>query len=300
MHHKHLVNTKNLAITVLLNILITIGEFIGGLISGSVALLSDASHNLSDVISLIISYLANKLSKRQPTVYKTFGWQRIEIIAALVNSSALIVLSILIIVEALSRLILPQIVEPTWIVVLAAISIFVNLGGVLLLKKDSSKSLNIKAAYLHLFSDMLTSIAVLVGGIFIWLFRFYTLDAFFSIFISIYMLISSVKLMKQTLRILLQFVPENLDLLKIIEELEKIEGIKNVHHVHLWQINENQLMFEAHVDLEKNFTIEEFEKIKYKCCKILSNFNINHVTLQPEFSTDDDKSKIPKHSSNYL
>ena len=175
---------KKLGISILLNITITIAQVVGGFISGSLSLLSDAMHNFSDVISLIISYIADKLTKKKYTLQQTFGYKRAEIIAAFINTVILLVIAVILAEEAISRFKQPVVIETLWVVALAILSIFVNGGSVLLLKKDASENMNIKSAYLHLFSDMITSFAVLLGGIAMWYFNIFWIDSALSILIA--------------------------------------------------------------------------------------------------------------------
>ncbi len=164
-HNHHEVSGKNLGLAILLNMGITLAEAIGGIISGSIALLSDAAHNLSDVFSLIISYFANLLSKREATERHTFGFRRSEILAAFINSATLIIIAVVIIAEAAQRLMNPVTVATGWVIWLALASIFINGMSALFLRKDSHHNMNMRSAYLHLFTDMLTSVAVLMGGL---------------------------------------------------------------------------------------------------------------------------------------
>lgn len=293
-HHHHEVSGKNLGITILLNVIITIAEAVGGFVSGSMALLSDAAHNLSDVISLLVSYGANRLAKREAGEKQTYGFKRSEILAAFINSSTLIVLAIFIIVEASQRLFTQPSISANLVIYLSLLCIVVNGLSALFIKKDAEKSMNMKSAYLHLFSDMLTSVAVLVGGLAMKYLQWFWVDSLFSIAIAIYLLYMSWEILKSSIKILMQFTPEAIDIFQVVSHLEKIEGIKNVHHVHLWQINEHELMFEAHVDLLRNVSIHEFDKMLEQIKAELLNFEITHFTIQPEFETNDNKQIIHK------
>ena len=177
-HHSH-GNLKgtNLLISIFLNILITIAQVFGGIISGSLALLSDALHNFSDVISLIISYIANRLSKKKASLNKTFGYKRAEILAAFINSSTLIIVAILLVIEAVERFQNPQVIESALVIWLSTIAILGNGFSVLLLKKDADTNMNMKSAYLHLLTDMMASIAVLVGGLLIKFYNVFWVDS---------------------------------------------------------------------------------------------------------------------------
>ncbi len=294
-HHHHQVEGKNLFFTILLNLIISIAELIGGILSGSISLISDSIHNFSDVLSLIISYIANKLAKKEATESYTFGYKRSEIIAAFLNSATLIVLAFFILYEAVGRFIHPVVVSSNLVIWLALGSIIVNGLSVLFIKNDAKENMNMKSAYLHLFGDMMTSIAVLIGGILMKYFQLYWIDPVFSILIAIYLIYMSWDIFKSSLKIMMQFTPDNIDIQQISKDISKLDGLKNIHHIHIWQINEHDIMFEAHIDLKNNIKITDFEQI----LKIISNYlhdnyTINHITLQPEFSIDDSKEVIKK------
>ncbi len=292
-HHHHEVEGKNLFFTILLNASISLAELIGGIISGSISLISDAIHNFSDVLSLIISYLANKLAKKEATEKQTFGYKRSEIIAAFFNSSTLIVLAFFILYEAVERLIKPVEISSNLVILLALGSIAVNGLSVLFIKKDAEGNMNMKSAYLHLLGDMMTSIAVLIGGILMKYFQIYWIDPVFSILIAVYLLYLSRDIFVSSLKIMMQFTPKNIDILSIAKDISNIKGVANIHHIHVWQINEHDIMFEAHTDLEHNVKITEFEQILQSITKYLHNkYGIHHVTLQPEFLSNDNKELI--------
>ncbi|HOK60049.1 MAG: cation diffusion facilitator family transporter [Tenuifilum sp.] len=291
-HNHHKVSGKNLGITILLNLFITVAEFLGGIFSGSISLLSDAAHNFSDVLSLIISYTANRLSGQKATLTRTYGLKRSEILAALINSVTLLGLAIAILLESVKRLYKPIPIDSGWVIWLSLLSILVNGLSVLFIKADSRNSINIRSAYLHLFSDMLTSVAVLIGGLAMKYLQWYRVDALFSILIAIYLLFTSWKIIKASLRIFMQFSPENININEITKQVESLEGVKNLHHVHIWQIDEHEIMFEAHLDVTNNITISDFEKILEQVKILLAKQGINHVTIQPEYSVTDNKQLI--------
>jgi len=292
-HHHHEVTGKNLFWTILLNAGISLAELIGGIIAGSMALISDAIHNFSDVISLIVSYIANRLSKKAANEKQTFGYKRSEIIAAFLNSTTLIILAIFILYEAVQRILHPHPIKSDLVIWLALGSIAVNGLSVLFIKEDAKDNINMKSAYLHLFGDMMTSIAVLIGGIVMKYYHIYWIDPLFSILIAIYLIYMSWDIFKTSLKIMMQFTPENLDLKRIAKDIEQIDGVKNIHHIHTWQINEHDVMFEAHLDVDKDCRITDFEDIMKKVNAYLKeHYEIEHTTLQPEFSIKDDKKLI--------
>ena len=279
---------KKLGISILLNITITIAQVVGGFISGSLSLLSDAMHNFSDVISLIISYIADKLTKKKYTLQQTFGYKRAEIIAAFINTAILLVIAVILAEEAISRFKQPVVIESLWVIALAILSILVNGGSVLLLKKDASENMNIKSAYLHLFSDMITSFAVLLGGIAMYYFNIFWIDSALSILIAAYLVYSSCGLLRRTLGILMQFAPPSTDLRAIENETLRFPTIENIHHVHVWQLNDKEIHFEAHIDFNEDIKLSKVAEITGQVRQLLRDkFKINHAILQPEIGSDD-------------
>lgn len=296
--HHHEVEGKNLFFTILLNAGISLAELIGGIISGSISLISDAIHNFSDVLSLVISYIANKLAKREATEKHTFGFRRSEIIAAFLNSATLIVLAFYILYEAVQRFINPIEISSNLVIWLALGSIVVNGLSVLFIKKDAEGNMNMKSAYLHLFGDMMTSIAVLIGGILMKYFQIYWIDPVFSILIALYLLYLSWDIFKSSLKIIMQFTPDNIDVKAIAKDISNIDEVKNIHHIHIWQIDEHDIMFEAHIDLNDDIKITEFEEVLESIKNYLhEKYEIHHVTIQPEFSINDNKLLIIKNNN---
>ena len=293
-HSHHQLSGRNLIISIVLNILITTAQIIGGIISGSLSLISDAIHNLSDVISLVISYVANLLTnKKKQTLEKTFGYKRAEIIAAFINASALIVIAVFLAIEAVKRFYDVQIIDSNLVIWLAILGILFNGFSVLLLKKDASHNMNMKSAYLHLLSDMLTSVAVLLGGLLMKYYEIYWVDAVLTILISIYLLIMSWGIFRDSLKILMLFAPDHIRINEIVSELSKNKAIRNIHHIHIWQLNEHNCHFEAHVEFKENIKLSEFDKI----CReledvLLDKFRINHCNFQPEFDRKESKEII--------
>jgi len=297
MSHNHshpTLSGKKLLFSIILNIFITVAQVIGGLISGSLALISDAVHNLSDVISLIISYVANLLTnKKRQTLHQTFGYKRAEIIAAFFNSATLIVIAVFLAFEAFKRFNNPQEIESNLVIWLALIAILGNGLSVLLLKNDAEHNLNMKSAYLHLITDLLTSVAVLIGGLLMKYYQIYWIDALLTILISIYLLYMSWEIFIDSLKILMLFAPKHLDIENIQKEIINIDAIKNIHHVHIWQLNDHDIHFEAHIEFKNDINLSEFDKNCKQIEKILLHkFQINHSNLQPEFERDDHKDFI--------
>lgn len=293
-HHHHAdLKGRNLLISIFLNILITVAQVIGGLISGSLALLSDALHNFSDVLSLIISYIANRLSKKSASTNKTFGYKRAEIIAAFVNAGSLIIVAILLIIEAIKRFQNPEEIESNLVIWMSLLGIVANGFSVLLLKKDADKNMNMKSAYLHLFTDMMASVAVLIGGLLMKYYQIFWIDSVLTLVIAVYLIYMGWDLLKVSTRVLMLFTPEEIQVKKIVEDINNLEGIKSMHHVHIWQLNEEELHLEAHIDFETDILLSEFdEKLNNIEKLLLEKYNINHVNIQPEFKKIDAKDII--------
>ncbi len=290
--HPDLKGTK-LLLSILLNIVITIAQVIGGLISGSLSLLSDALHNFSDVLSLSVSYVADRYSKKDASVEKTFGYKRAEIIAAFVNSGTLIIVAIYLIYEATLRFSNPQAIESGLVIWLAVLGIAVNGFSVLLLYKESKSNMNMRSAYLHLFTDMAASVAVLIGGLLMKYFEWFWVDSLLTLLIALYLIVMGYSLLKSSYKVLMLFTPDDLSLEVINEAICKIPEIKNVHHMHIWQLNEQETHLEAHIDFYEDVTLTQFDSVLTKVEEMLyHDFGINHVTIQPEHQKDDPKDII--------
>lgn len=291
--HKHgNLNVRNIILTIFLNVAITLGQVAGGIISGSMALLSDAAHNLSDVLSLVISYLASRISGRTQTLRETYGFKRAEIFAAFINTAVLLVIGVILIWEAVSRIISPQPISGEIVIYLAAAGAVLNGLSLVFIRKDAQTNMNFRSAYLHLFMDMLTSVAVLLGGFAIKLFGFYIIDSILTILISLYLIYSSWGIFYSAIRIFMQFTPSHIDIEEIAVQITSLAGIKNIHHVHVWQLDENEMMLEAHVDLEEDFRISQFEVILSEVETVLRKFDIHHFNIQPEILREDQKQLI--------
>lgn len=286
-HHHHDLNLsgKKLVFTILLNLIITAAEVIGGLISGSLALLSDALHNFTDSMSIILSYGAFKYSKKKPTEYRTFGYKRIQILAAMLNSSVLVIISFFLFKEAVHRFIEPSEIKSGLMMVVASIGLAANLISVFLLKDDSHKNINIKSAYLHLLADTISSVAVIAGGIVMYYFDNYWLDPLLTILIGLYILKEGYGVLKHSFEILMQHSPKNINLNKIQEWIENQNEISNIHHVHVWSLDDHHIYFEAHIDTQKDIKLSESEIIADRIEAYLKEeFNFTHITLQFEFN----------------
>ncbi len=292
-HSNHQVQGKNLIYSILLNLLITVAQIIGGIASGSLALLSDALHNFSDVLSLGFSLIAHKLSRKKATEDHTFGYKRAELIAAFVNASTLIIVAFILIYGATDRFFHPKSIESNLVIWLSLLGIVVNGGSVLLLQKDAEINLNMKSAYLHLLTDMMASVAVLVGGLLMKYFGWFWVDGVMTILIALYLIVVGIDLLKTSTKMLMLFTPDEIDIKEIVVEVKKIPGAGILHHIHVWYLNEDELHLEAHLDCSEDIKLSEFNEISYKIEQLLlEKFHINHINIQPEYKKEDPKDII--------
>jgi len=292
-HSKHQVQGKNLIYSILLNLLITAAQIIGGIASGSLALLSDALHNFSDVLSLGFSLIAHKLSRKKATEDQTFGYKRAELIAAFVNASTLIIVAFILIYGATERFFHPKPIESNLVIWLSLLGIVVNGGSVLLLQKDAEHNLNMKSAYLHLLTDMMASVAVLVGGLLMKYFGWFWVDGVMTILIALYLIVVGIDLLKTSTKMLMLFTPDAIDIKEIVEEVQKISGAGKLHHIHVWHLNDDELHLEAHLDCSEDIKLSEFNEVSNKIeLLLLEKFQINHINIQPEYKKEDPKDII--------
>lgn len=268
---------------------ITVSQIIGGILSGSLALLSDALHNFSDVLSLVFSYVAHKLSRKKASVNQTFGYKRAELIAAFVNAMTLIIVALFLVYGAIERFFNPQHIESGLVIWLSILGIAANGLSVILLKKDADKNLNMKSAYLHLFTDMLASIAVLVGGLLMKYLQWFWVDSVLTLAIAVYLIIVGFDLLKKSTQMLMLFTPSHLDIKDIVSEVHKIPGVNKLHHIHLWYLNEEELHLEAHLDCFEDIKMTEFNLLLNQIEQVLfDKFHINHINIQPEYKKEED------------
>lgn len=287
------VKANNLVYSILLNLFITIAQVVGGIISGSLALISDALHNFSDVLSLIFSLVAHQLSRKKPAIENTFGYKRAEILVAFINASTLIIVAIILIYGAISRFINTEPIQSNTVIWLAILGILFNGFSVVLLKNDADHNLNMKSAYLHLLTDMMASIAVLVGGLLMKFYGWYWVDSVMTIFIAIYLIIVGFDLVLKSTKMLMLFTPEHIDIKEIVSAVHKVEGAGKLHHIHVWHLNEEEIHLEAHLDCPEDFTLTQFDEILNRIEVVLfENFGINHTNIQPEFKKEDLKGFI--------
>ena len=285
-NHSHLQpknqTERNLFITVLLNILITIVEVTGGIISGSLSLLSDAVHNLSDGVSIIITYVAMRLSKRPRTLKYTFGLKRAEILAAIINTSTLISISFILIKEAIGRFNHPTEISGAVMLIVALAGLIANVLGTLLLKNGIENNMNLRATYYHLLSDAVSSLGVITGAVCIIYFRIYWIDPVLTIIISLYILKEAFAIVKEAMDVVMMTSPSTIDLSEVKSMIESIPKVQNIHHVHVWKLNDTDIHFEGHIEAG-NILVAETTEIQNQIEKMLHDkYEIHHTTLQFE------------------
>jgi len=236
--YHHISSGRRLFWVILLNIIITVAEILGGIVSGSLSLISDALHNFSDAVSVVISYIAIQLSSKETSIKHTFGLKRAEVLAAFINSSVLVGVSIYLFYHAVIKLITPEVISGNIMLIVATIGLAGNVLSIFLLESGSKDNMNIRSAYLHMLSDAVSSFAVILGAIFIIFFKIYWIDPVLTILIGLYVLKESFEILRRTTHILMEGAPLNIspDDIKVV--LEDKFDVKNVHHIHLWTVGE--------------------------------------------------------------
>lgn len=281
--HKDL-TVKRLIYSILLNLVITVSEIVGGVLSNSLSLVSDALHNLSDTFAMVISLFARLISKKASSPSKTFGYKRAEIIAAFINIVILIIISLVLFKEAFHRLFNPEEINGSLMFVIAVIGLSGNLISAVLLYKSSKNNINIKSAFIHILSDAFSSVGVIIAGIFIVTKQWYILDPVLTFLIGTYILVQSWHMLMKVIHILMQGAPGNIDMNVLKERIEGLSGVTDVHHIHLWSLTEEIIHFEGHVSIQA-CDLGNMEDIKRKIKALLKEeFNISHSTI--EFETE--------------
>jgi cobalt-zinc-cadmium efflux system protein len=267
---------------VAINILLTVVQIIGGILSGSLALIADAIHNLSDALSLVLAFLARKIARRPADDTMTFGYGRAEIVAALINYTTLILLGLYLTYEAVMRLFDPTDIDGWFVVFIAVFALTVDAVTALLTYALSKESMNIRAAFLHNVADALGSIAVIVAGTVIILYDWRLIDPLITLLIAGYILWQAVTEIGGSIRILMLGSPPDLDTQTILEAMRAVVGVESVHHLHLWQMQEHEPALDAHVVI-KDGVWSEADQVKSAMKTVLRDqFGLTHITLELE------------------
>ena len=284
--------SKYLGVT-LLNGFITVVEVAGGIMSGSLSLLSDAAHNLGDTVSIALSYFSWKIAGKEKDVRRTYGYKRAEIIAAFVNASALMAISLFLVLEAVKRLRNPETINSSLMIGVAVFGLIANFISMKLLEKESHGNMNVRSSYLHLLGDTISSVGVLFGGIAIRIWGVFWIDPLVTLLIAVYIMRESWGIVKNSVGILMQSSAD-LDYGIMQRDIEAIPKVKNIHHVHTWMANEDTVYFEAHIDMDDcplSQTCTVLDKIEDLLKK---RYGISHATIQFETSRCSEKDFFKK------
>ncbi len=283
---------KNIAFAIVLNIVITAFEIVVGLFIGSLALISEALHNFSDVGSLSLSWWGERIKTKGNTTLKTYGYKRAEILIAFFNSLVLLAVIFFILIEATQRLFHPSEISGTSMIWTAMLALIGNGLATYLLEKDAHKNLNMKSAWLHSLQDALFSSGIIVGAVLIYYFHWYILDPLISIALSIYVFKEVYELITQTINILMESVPEDIDFEKVKSKLSKMSGVKSMNDLHIWQTDSNTRFLSVHLEIENMENERRTDLIAKIQKKLLADFKINHTTVQMISATEAEKLKL--------
>lgn len=300
-NHTHAENVrgKKLLWVTLLNFSISLVQVAGGIISNSLSLISDAIHNLGDTSAIFIAFLAGKHADKKPDARKTFGYKRTEILAALFNAVVLIAICIFLFVEAYERFRNPQAIKGGIMLSVAVFGLIANLISVLVLQKEKSYNLNIRAAYLHLLGDTLSSVAVIAGGIAILVWQIYWLDPLVTVAVGVYIIYHTWDVVRQTVDILMQATPRHIDIQEIKQSVEALPQVENIHHLHIWQMDDEHIHLEAHLNISQDLSLSKAQTVRHDVETLLKDkFGISHITLQIEYKGCKDNDDLIVNRSN--
>lgn len=290
-HHAPVIKSLNNAfiVGIILNLAYVLIQVIIGLHVNSLSLLSDAGHNFLDVAGLALAMLAFKLSKSKSTESFTYGYRKASILVSLFNAVILLISIGAIAFEAIIRFKYPQPIPGKTVAIVAAIGIVINGVSAFMFFKEKDSDINVKSAFLHLLSDALVSMGLVIGGIVIYYTKMYWIDPVLSLIVCLVIITSTWRLLKDSLKLSLDGVPENVDVNKIKEAAMKTKGVLDIHHLHVWAISTTNNALTAHLVLDGDVTIEQTRKIKDKLKHDLEHLNIQHATLETETMAEDCK-----------
>jgi cobalt-zinc-cadmium efflux system protein len=274
--------TKRLALSLGLTAAFVVIEIIAGIFGNSLALLTDAAHNFTDVIALGLSWYAVKLATQPAHAGKTFGYHRAGILVALVNSTTLVLIALGIFYEAYHRLLAPPEVDSTILIGVGALAFLINTGTAWLVKSGSEHDLNLRSTFLHLMGDVMSTLGAVIAGIIIAFTNWNWLDPLVSVLIGVFILWNAWGILRQSIHILLESTPESIDMDLMVDTLLKVDGVLGVHDLHVWSINESLRALSAHI-VTDNISISAGASIQQNLNEILAHkYNIRHATLQLE------------------
>lgn len=292
--HTHGANKKALMMSFIIISVYMIVEVIGGFVTNSLALLSDAGHMFSDAISLGVGVLAFSLGERAANYGKTFGYKRFEILAAVFNGVTLIVISLYIFYEAYKRFANPPEVASTGMLVIAIIGLLVNIlvAWILMRSGDTEENLNLRAAYLHVLGDLLGSVGAIVAALLILFFNWGWADPLASVIVAILVLISGWRVTKDAIHVLMEGTPKNIELDHVIDTIENVQGVLSIHDLHVWSITSGQNALSCHAIVDGGMTIDESQTLLRAIEYQLKQKGIGHVTVQLEDSSQPHEDSI--------
>ena len=273
---------RDLLIALSITVIMMVVEVIGGILSNSLALLSDAGHMLTDNLALLLSFFAMTFASMPATDRRTFGFYRLEILAALINGIVLVLVSLYIVYEAYLRIVHPQPVAGTLMLIVAMIGLVANVIGAFVLMKHSHASLNIRGAYLHILGDALSSVGVVIGGGIILYTGWYLIDPLLSILISLVIVYGAWALVKESVSILLESVPAHINIETISTEIQKIRGVREAYHIHVWTITSGVYAMSGHVLIEDQLVSGSKDVLERIRALLADKFKIEHSTIQLE------------------
>ena len=302
MAHSHEHNLEGLSdrrigYTVAFNVLLTVAEVAGGIVSGSVSLVADALHNLNDAVALLIALVARRVARKQPDERRTFGYRRAEVVGGLINLVALAVVGVFLAYESVLRFFEPLDVGAWTMIVVSGIALTVDLLTVVLLYAMRKGSVNMRAAFTHNLSDALASVAVMAGGVGILLLGVTWIDPLLSLIIVAYIFWQVAQLIPGTVRVLMESAPEGLDIERMATRMQQVAGVQGVHHLHVWQLDEHENALEAHVVIRSE-DARDLERVKSDVKKVLlDDYEISHSVLEFELTgaADHDTAVIAEH-----
>lgn len=273
---------KGLLIAFSITLVMMVAEIIGGLLSNSLALLSDAGHMLTDTLALALSFFAMKFAVLPATEKKTFGFYRLEILAALANGTVLVVVSLFIMFQAYQRLISPPPVQGTLMLGVAFAGLIVNIVGALFLAKFRKTNLNVRGAYLHIIGDALSSVGVIIGAVLILTLGWYLVDPILSILISLAIIVGAGALVMESVHILLESAPSHINIATVAAEIAKVNGVREAYHIHLWTITSGVYALSAHVLIDDQLVSRSRDMLDEIRSLLSEKFKILHSTIQIE------------------
>ncbi len=285
-HREHQLPTgRNLLISILMNVIITTSEIVGGLISGSLALLADAFHNATDTLAGVLALWTLRLGRRAHDEQYTFGYRRAEILSAGVNAGAMVVIAFILCREAYDRFLHPVPIKGGIMLAVALVGLVANLVSVLLLHRSASESLNIRGAYLHLLSDTLSSVGVVIGAIVVIVWKVTWVDPLITVLVAAWVLKEAFSVVHEAGGILMERAPGGLELARLDADIRALSHVKDLHHVHVWQISDTETMFEGHVNVD-DISVRDTGPMRGQIQELLlDKYGITHATLQFEYES---------------